>query len=327
MDTRRRTLAADPAVINAPSHSMIPMPASAMKAQTTLKSSGPSRGMRQSIAPTRASTMGASAGSSGSQEARRSTMSTAGRQDSGNRGDGGMYGRSSSGRGSINAPGSVRRSSSYASMRQSLAPQAPTTSAVSGYNRIEDPRKAEYRNPQFQKQCRENIEEYLMSTHKFQHSLGPKALYSPTQKEFQQIFTFLVRELDPSFVWGKSFESDCQTILRDMRYPSPEQISKTSLGAAGGPTAWPALLAMLNWLVDLAKTINRWEDPEESSDPIKWPLDSVPDEFMDARLNWHWMTESYDQWFEGAEEFPELEAEMKERICEWAVRAVWNAGR
>lgn len=259
------------------------MPSSAMKAQSTLRSSnmhssgnnnnngstsnGPSR-MRMSIAPGRMSTIGGSGGAVGagngmqgglreSQQSassgemmtggRRSTMNTVG---SGSRADGGMYGRASSnGRASVVPPNTVRRSSS----RQSLAPSAPMSSAVGGHNRIEDPRKSEYRSAHFQKICRDNIEEYLYSTGRFPHSLGPRGLNSPTQKEFQLIVQFLVKELDPSFVWGKSFESDCMTIMRDMRYPSPEQISKTSLGAAGGPTAWPALLAMLNWLVDLAR--------------------------------------------------------------------------
>jgi kinetochore protein NDC80 len=101
--------------------------------------------------------------------------------------------------------------------------------------------------------CRDNIAEFLAS-HRCPHPFGPKYLTSPTTKEFQNMFKFLVTEvLDPGFVWGKSFESDCVQILRDMRYPTPEQVGKTALSAAGAPNTWPPILAMLNWLVELSR--------------------------------------------------------------------------
>ncbi len=67
------------------------------------------------------------------------------------------------------------------------------------------------------------------------------------------MFKTLVSVLDDGFQWGKSFEADCLMILKDMRYPYPEQVGKTALGAPGSPTTWPTILSMLNWMVELAK--------------------------------------------------------------------------
>ncbi len=83
--------------------------------------------------------------------------------------------------------------------------------------------------------------------------LVPKTFTSPTTKDFQSIFRFLVQELiDPGMVWTKKFEDDAINLLKDLRYPAMETIGRTGLGAPGGRD-WPPLLAMLNWMVELCK--------------------------------------------------------------------------
>ena len=83
--------------------------------------------------------------------------------------------------------------------------------------------------------------------------LTSKMFLSPTTKDFQSIFRYLVQELvDPGMVWGKKFEDDVINLLKDLRYPAMETIGRTGLGAPGGRD-WAPLLAMLNWLVELCK--------------------------------------------------------------------------
>lgn len=84
--------------------------------------------------------------------------------------------------------------------------------------------------------------------------LGPRTLSQPTTKEFQQLFRFLISELlDPGMQWSKKFEEDAISVLKDLRYPAMDMIGKTALGAPGTGMNWPALLAMLHWLVELCK--------------------------------------------------------------------------
>lgn len=133
-------------------------------------------------------------------------------------------------------------------MLGSLSSSAAKPSSSSS---ISDPR--EIRTAAYMQQCRDNIHDYLQG-HRCPLPFTPKYLTSPTTKEFQSLFKFLVTDaLDPGFIWGKSFESDVMQILRDMRYPTPEQVGKTALSAAGAPNNWPQILAMLNWLVELSR--------------------------------------------------------------------------
>lgn len=114
---------------------------------------------------------------------------------------------------------------------------------------IKDPRPI--RDRTFQSDCHTNIQEFL-ARRKVQLALTPKWLSSPTQRDFQNVFRYLADELvGPGFPWGKKFEDDCIAIMRDLRYPVMDAVGKTALTAPGSPNAWPNVLAMLNWMVDL----------------------------------------------------------------------------
>ena len=108
------------------------------------------------------------------------------------------------------------------------------------------------RQTAFMNNCAKNIQDYLM-VQRCPIPLTSKMFLSPTTKDFQSIFRYLVQELvDPGMVWGKKFEDDVINLLKDLRYPAMETIGRTGLGAPGGRD-WAPLLAMLNWLVELCK--------------------------------------------------------------------------
>jgi kinetochore protein NDC80 len=94
------------------------------------------------------------------------------------------------------------------------------------------------------------------------YPMNAKTLVSPTQKEFQNLVQFLVQILfQGGFTWLKTFEMDCNTLLRDLKYPAHDSCGKTALGAPGTPQNWPHMLAMLNWLVDLCKvSLSTWDE-------------------------------------------------------------------
>jgi len=282
MDTRRRTLAQDNNIANMSNPSRLPTSTS-KPSGGTLRSSGSNQnlrasvlsGSRMSVAP---NMMSASQQAQQQQQqdpafygqaSRRSTMLPGGpaqppRRDdlmaSGGRGDAGIYGRTPVGRQSVmSASATARRSSSFASAgRQSLAPLAytPSSSTTSG-SLVSDPRQI--RNPTFQKQCRDQLTEYLHS-YRCNLPLTSKTLISPTTKEFQSIFKWLVTSPDalgyqPSGsaleVGAKGFEAECVQVLKDLKYPT--DVGKTALGAPGSPTNWPTILVMLVWLSELSK--------------------------------------------------------------------------
>jgi SMC interacting uncharacterized protein involved in chromosome segregation len=96
--------------------------------------------------------------------------------------------------------------------------------------------------------------EYLANAG-YPHPISQKILSAPSAKDFQNIFRFLYAQLDPGYDFGKKFEEEVPVLMRGLRYPFAGDISKSQLYAVGSMHAWPGLLAMLGWLVDL---IGRW---------------------------------------------------------------------
>ena len=86
----------------------------------------------------------------------------------------------------------------------------------------------------------------------FQENISEKQLKSPTTKDFQNVFGFLI-SLFTTFSWtpGKRLEEEVTTTLRVLQYPFT--VSKSALSAIGSSHTWPQLLAVLTWLMDLAK--------------------------------------------------------------------------
>lgn len=62
-----------------------------------------------------------------------------------------------------------------------------------------------------------------------------------------------------------------------------------------------------------------WQDPE-TGDPMVLDLDIVPEDYENfhARLGWEYLSKAYNQWEAGADEFPELEAQLQDIMCECA---------
>ncbi|WWC87195.1 uncharacterized protein L201_002081 [Kwoniella dendrophila CBS 6074] len=219
-----------------------------------------------------------------------------------------------------NMPSSVRRSSVFASSGRGRP------SAIHGiYNGIQlkDPRPI--RDKGFQSNCIRNIQEYLLQS-RYPFPLTSKTLSSPTSKEFQSIFRFLIDNLiDNSGGWSKKFEDDVMMILKDLKYPGMENVSKTALTAPGAPQSWSGLLAMLNWLVEICRAHQTWNDGQCISDPILLDPRQLPADHpnLEDRMLWDFASKTYDQWFDGgAEEFPEAEHELELMYDRMAVTAV-----
>ncbi|ORX34350.1 HEC/Ndc80p family-domain-containing protein [Kockovaella imperatae] len=242
---------------------------------------------------------------SNSQEGlRRSTMASGGLA-SGTRGDAGFLNRQS--QTARNPPGSVRRSSIFPSAgRQSMAPGMFTPA-------VRDTRP--YKDKTFGLNCINNLTEFLINN-RCPVPITPRTFAVVSTKDVQAIFRFLVSDfVDPQTAWNKKFEDDAIQILKDLRYPSMEHCGKTALAAPGGTLNWPGVLAMLDWLVELNKAGQRWDDIGLVADPLRMPAKDLPLDSpnIETRLVWDFLSKTYLQWFEfGLEDFPEAEMEVME---------------
>ena len=167
--------------------------------------------------------------------------------------------------------------------RVSLAPAAlstsSTASSVPGSSSNVDPR--DVRDRSYLQSAIRKMVSYLSSRgYGDASSLSVKQLVNsgPSGRDFQNIMTFLFRRVDPTFHstpmgHGNNqrsdevvlkFEDEVSMAFRCLGYPFP--ISKTGLVAVGSPHTWPALIAAIDWLVDLLVI----RDEEE---PLGWGLD------------------------------------------------------
>lgn len=99
----------------------------------------------------------------------------------------------------------------------------------------------------------------------YPHPISQKLLTAPSAKDFQNIFKFLYAQLDPGYDFGKKFEEEVPIVMKGLRYPFAGDISKSQLYAVGSMHAWPGLLAMLSWMVDLINCCDILQSQNEYS--------------------------------------------------------------
>lgn len=135
----------------------------------------------------------------------------------------------------------------------------------------------------------------------YEHPISPKMLTSPSSKDFQLLFLFLVRRIDPTYAFIKRFEDEVPPLLRALGYPF--SISKSALSAVGSPHTWPTLLGVLTWLVNLLKYDEAYAASQNSGTTMD-PQSRREGIFYDNTV------EAYDQFLRGADTFPQLDAEL-----------------
>ncbi|KAJ3128144.1 kinetochore-associated Ndc80 complex subunit ndc80 [Nowakowskiella sp. JEL0407] len=147
------------------------------------------------------------------------------------------------------AMGISRRSSAYSS-RPSLAASTGPTKEV-----------RPIRDKQWQNSAIRNLISFLVQMG-YPESINPKMLSPPTQKDFQSVFRFTYMQLDPTYNYTKKFEEEVPAILKGLRYPFVEQITKNHIISVGTMHAWPHMLAMLTWLVELVMCVKEMENED-----------------------------------------------------------------
>ena len=120
--------------------------------------------------------------------------------------------------------------------------------------------KRRLRDRGVQNQMAAELEEYLTSggfQMDMKHPLSPTSLKSPTGKDFNYIFQWLYKRIDPAYQFQKAIDHEVPAILKQLRYPFEKSITKSQLAAVGGQN-WGILLGMLHWLMQLAVMMDRF---------------------------------------------------------------------
>ena len=153
-----------------------------------------------------------------------------------------------------------RRSSVYSRPsvgHQSFFVQAPVPAGVP-----RDPRPLKDRG--YQAKIGQELLDYLTQNNfemDVKHSLGQNTLKSPTQKDFNFIFQWLYRRIDPGYRFTRGIDAEVPPLLKQLRYPYEKSITKSMLVAVGGQN-WSTFLGMLHWLLQLAQMMDKYEAGE-----------------------------------------------------------------
>lgn len=161
-----------------------------------------------------------------------------------------------------------------------------------------DPRNV--RDKSYQIACIKTLVQFLIESN-YPQQISPKLLSSPTAKDFQCIFKFLYQQIDPTYVFTKKIEEEIPVILKSLRYPFASDISKSHLAAVGSLHAWPSLLAMLIWMVELIMCSEQMNMQLEESENVG----NNPE-----KLFYDYLRKSYRVFLEGGEDYDEMLSEL-----------------
>ncbi|KAA1100554.1 kinetochore-associated Ndc80 complex subunit ndc80 [Puccinia graminis f. sp. tritici] len=119
-----------------------------------------------------------------------------------------------------------------------------------------------------------------------------KTLQTPTTKDFQNIFKFMIQCSDHGHVWGiygKKPEDEVIPLLKSMGYIAYDALTKSGLQAPGSMHTWPTLLAMLQWIVTTIKL--REEAMSNDKMRLDTQVEPSPDDSRaeDLAATSHWL--------------------------------------
>ncbi|GAK62422.1 uncharacterized protein PAN0_001c0622 [Moesziomyces antarcticus] len=136
-----------------------------------------------------------------------------------------------------------------------------------------------------------------------------KGVHEPTQSAFVGMFKHIYATcIDTNFQMGadgKKFEDEVLTLMKEIKYPAADELSKTKLTAAGSQSHWPYCLAMLEWMVNLGN----------QAETIGTGPRSRPDEIDDLQsLFFPYLWDCYDRFWQNEDTYPEEHAKLGVRF-------------
>ncbi|TPX70338.1 hypothetical protein SpCBS45565_g01736 [Spizellomyces sp. 'palustris'] len=139
----------------------------------------------------------------------------------------------------------------------------------------------------------------------YNQAVSVKTLQAPSAKDFQNIFKFLYAQLDPDYVFQKKFEEEVPPILKGLRYPFADQISKSHLYSVGSMHAWPTLLAMLTWIVELICCCDAMDNENDIDDGT-----GIQDDVQPEKMFFNYVTQAYGVFLQGDDNYEYMDKEL-----------------
>ena len=168
----------------------------------------------------------------------------------------------------------------------------PAAMAAGGAGGVpQDPRRL--RDASVRHQMAQELMEFLTMGNfemDMKHSLTQKSMTSPTQKDFNCMFQWLYRRIDPAYKFQKSIEAEVPGLLKQMRYPFEKSIMKSQISAVGGNN-WSTFLGLLHWMMQLAKMMERYSMGAYDDACVEAGFDVTSD-----RIIFQFLTDAYRDW-------------------------------
>ena len=147
-----------------------------------------------------------------------------------------------------------RPSSTGPQNHQSFFAQAPIPAGVP-----KDPRPL--RDGAFRARIGQELLDYLVQNNfdmDMHHPLSQNTLTKTTQKDFEFMFQWLYRRLDPAHRFQKNIAAEVPPLLKQLRYPFEKSITKSQLSAVAGQN-WPTFLGLLHWMMQLSQMLDHYD--------------------------------------------------------------------
>ena len=122
------------------------------------------------------------------------------------------------------------------------------------------------------------------------HSLTQRSMTNPMQKDFNYMFQWLYRRIDPSYVFHKSIDQEVPPILKQLRYPFEKNITKSQITAVGGANWW-SFLGVLHWMMQLARMMEGYSTGNYDDACMDAGFDVGGD-----RIIFSFLSDAYHEW-------------------------------
>ncbi|KAK4172189.1 putative kinetochore protein ndc-80 [Triangularia setosa] len=169
---------------------------------------------------------------------------------------------------------------------QSFFQQAPQAAGVP-----RDPRPLKDRS--YQGRLGQELLEYLAQNNfemEMSHKLSDNFIKSPTQKDFNFMFQWLYKRIDPSYRFQKNIDQEVPPLLKQMRYPYEKSITKSQIAAVGGQN-WSTFLGLLHWMMQLARMLDRYAHNQYDEACLEAGVDVTGDTII-----FNFLTRAYQNW-------------------------------
>lgn len=162
---------------------------------------------------------------------------------------------------------------------------------------VNDPRRL--KDASVRQHMAAELMEYLTMNNfemEMKHQLSQKSMTSPTQKDFNCMFQWLYKRIDPGYKFMKNIDAEVPPLLKQMRYPFEKNIMKSAIAAVGGNN-WYIFLGLLHWMMQLAKMMEQYSTGiyDEASQEAGYDVHG-------DRIMWDFLAAAYGEWGQNEDE-------------------------